>query len=115
MYDDMKAHLQEMLDIDAIRKSHSLWASVVVLAWKKDGSLRFCIDLRKLSNWTINNAYLLPHIDKTLNSLQGSHWFSSLDLKPGYWQVEMDKESKPLTLFTIGLLGFMNMIGCPSD
>ena len=72
MYDDVKAHLQKMLDIGAIRKSHSLWASVVVLVWKKDGSLRFCTDLRKLNNQTIKDAYLLPHIDETLNSLQGS-------------------------------------------
>ena len=77
-----------MLDIGAIWKSHSLWASTVVLVWKKDGSLRFCIDLRKLNNWTIKDAYLLPHIDETLDSLQGSQWFSSLNLKLGYWQVQ---------------------------
>ena len=47
-----------------------------------------------------------PHIDKTLDSLQGSQWFSSLDLRSGYWQVKMDEESKPLTAFTVGLLGF---------
>ena len=41
-----------------------------------------------------------------LDSLQGSQWFSSLDLKSSYWQVEMDEESKPLTAFTVGLLGF---------
>ena len=70
MYDDMKAHLQEMLDIGAIQKSHSPWVSVVVLVWKKDGSLRFCIDLRKLNNWTIQDAYSLCHIDETLDSLQ---------------------------------------------
>ena len=50
MYDDMRAHLQEMLDIGAIWKSHSPWASTVVLVWKKGGSLRFCIDLGKLNN-----------------------------------------------------------------
>ena len=72
MYNDVKAHLQEMLDIGAIGKLHSLWASTVVLVQKKDGSLRFCIDLRKLNNWTIEDAYLLPCIDKTLDSLQGS-------------------------------------------
>ena len=77
MYDDVKAHLQEMLDIGAIRKLHSPWASVVVLVQKKDSSLRFCIDLRKLNNQTIKHAYLLPHIDETLNSLQGSQWFFS--------------------------------------
>ena len=106
MYDDMRAHIQEMLDIGAIHKSHSPWASAVVLVWKKDGGLRFCIDLRKLNEWTIKDAYSLPQIDETLDSLQGSQWFSSLNLKSGYWQVKMDEESKPLTAFTVGLLGF---------
>ena len=106
MYDDMRAHIQEMLDIGAIHKSHSPWASAVVLVQKKDGGLRFCIDLRKLNYQTIKDAYLLPHIDETLDSLQGSQWFSSLGLKSGYWQVEMDEESKPLTAFTVGPLGF---------
>ena len=46
MYDDVRAHIQEMLDIGAIQRSHSPWASVVVLVWRKDGSLRFCIHLR---------------------------------------------------------------------
>ena len=50
MYDDMKAHLQVMLDIGAICKLHSPWASTVVPVQKKDGSLRFCIKLRKLNN-----------------------------------------------------------------
>ena len=95
-----------MLDIGTIRKSHSLWASMEVLVKKKDGSLRFCTDLRKLNNWTIKDAYLLPQIDETLNSLQGLQWFSSLNVKSAYWQVKMDKESKPPTMFTIGLLGF---------
>ena len=106
MYNDVRAHVQEMLDIGAIHRSHSLWASAVVLVWKKDGGLRFCIDLRKLNNQTVKDAYSLPQIDKTLDSLQGSQWFSSLDLKSGYWQVEMHEESKPLTAFTVGLLGF---------
>ena len=94
MYDNARAHIQEMLDIGAIQKSHSPWASTVVLVQKKDGSLRFCIDLRKLNNWIIKDAYLLLHIDEILDSLQGSQWFSSLNLKLLYWQVEMDEESK---------------------
>ena len=49
MYDDVRAHIQEMLDIGAICKSHSLWAGAVVLVQKEDGGLRFCIDLRKLN------------------------------------------------------------------
>ena len=49
MYNDVRAHIQEMLDIGAICKFHSLWASAVVLVHKKDGGLRFCTDLRKLN------------------------------------------------------------------
>ena len=48
MYDDVRAHIQEMLDIRAIQQLHSRWTSAVVLEWKKDGGLRFCINLRKL-------------------------------------------------------------------
>ena len=106
MYDDVRAHIQEMLDIGAIHHSHSLWASAVVLVQKKDGGLRFFIDLRKCNNWTVKDAYLLSQIDETLDSLQGSQWFSSLNLKSGYWQVKMDEERKPLTAFTLGPLGF---------
>ena len=80
MYNDVRAHIQEMLDIGAIHQSHSLWASTVVLVQKKVGGLRFCIDLRKLNNWTVKDAYSLPRIDETLDSLQGSQWFSSLNL-----------------------------------
>ena len=113
MYDNVRAHIQEMLDIGTIHKLHSPWASAVVLVQKKDGSLRFCPNLRKLNNQTIKDAYSLPHIDETLDSLQGSQWFSSLDLKSGYWQVEMDEESKPLTAFAMGLLGFYKCDSMP--
>ena len=106
MYDDVKTHLQEKLNIGVIQKLHSLWASVVVLVQKKGRSLRFCIDQRKVNSQTIKDAYLLPLIDETIDSLQGSQWFSSLDLKSGYSQVKMDKESKLLTAFTMGPLGF---------
>ena len=106
MYEDVRAHIQEMLDISTIHWLHTLWASAVVLVQKKDGSLRFCIDLRKLNNQTVKDAYSLSQTDETLDSLQGSQWFSSLDLKSGYWQVKMDEERKPLTAFTVGPLGF---------
>ena len=106
LYDEVKKHLQEMLEIGAIRRSNSPWASAVVLVRKRDGSLRFCIDLRKLNARTVKDAYSLPRIDETLDCLSGSRIFTSLDLKSGYWQVEMDDASKELTAFTVGPLGF---------
>ena len=106
LFDEVKKHLKEMIEVGAIRKLSSPWASAVVLVRKKDGSLRFCIDLRKLNARTIKDAYSLPHIDETLDCLGGATIFTSLDLKSGYWQVEMEEESKPLTAFTVGPLGF---------
>ena len=106
MYNNVRAHIQEMLDIGAICKLHSPWASTVVLVWNKNSSLRFCINLRKLNNQTVKGRYSLPCINKMLDSLHGSRWFSSLNLKLGYWQFKMEGESKPLTAFTVGLLGF---------
>ena len=95
-----------MLDLGAIRPSDSPWCSAVVLVKKKSGELRFCIDLRKLNARTVKDAYSLPRIDETLERLKGSCIFSSLDLKSGYWQVEIEEESKKYTAFTCGPLGF---------
>ena len=106
MYDEVKAHIQEMLDLGAIRPSNSPWASAIVLVRKKDGRLRFCIDLRRLNNRTVKDAYSLPKIESILDSLIGAQIFSTLDLKAGYWQVEMAEECKAYTAFTCGPLGF---------
>ena len=106
LYEEVRKHLKEMVEIGAIRKSNSPWASAVVLVRKKDGSLRFCIDLRHLNNRTIKDAYCLPRIEETLDCLNGAKIFTSLNLKSEYWQVEMEEESKPLTAFTVGPLGF---------
>ena len=112
-YEDFRKHLKEMLEIGAIRRSNSPWASPVVLVRKKDGSLRFCIDLRKLNARTVKDAYSLPRIEDALDSLNGACIFTSLDLKSGYWQVELDDHSIPLTAFTVGPLGFYECIRMP--
>ena len=106
LFEEVKQHLQEMVEVGAIRRSFSPWASAVVLARKKDGGLRLCIDLRKLNNRTIKDRYALPRIDDILDCLHDAKWFSTLDLKSGYWQVELEEEAKPLTAFTMGPFGF---------
>ena len=106
LFDEVKNHLKEMIEVGAIHKSNSPWASAVVLVREKDGSLRFCIDPCKLNAQTIIDAYSLPRIGETLDCLGGATIFTSLDLRSGYWQVEMEEESKPLTTFTVGPLGF---------
>ena len=70
MYEEVRQHLKEMLEADAIRPSESPYSSNVVLVRKKDGSLRFCIDFRKLNARTIRDAYSLPRIVASLANLK---------------------------------------------
>ena len=98
--------MNDMLQAGAIRPSSSPWCNAVVLVWKKDGGLCFCIDFRKLNVRTKKDSYPLPHIQETLESLEGSHIFSSFNFKSGFWWVEMDEASKQYTAFTVGSLGF---------
>ena len=79
----MKRLIQEMLDQGAIQHSDSSWSSPVVLAKKKDGSTRFCIDYRKVNEATWKDAYPLLQVDDTLDTLVGSKYFSTLDLAGG--------------------------------
>ena len=91
--------VQQMLASDVIRPSNSPWASPVVMVKKKDGSLRFCVDFRQLNAVTVKDVHPLPRIDDLLDALHGACWFSTLDVKSGYWQVpimERDKEKTAL-------------------
>ena len=106
LYDEVKQHLKQMLDLDVIRPSKSPYSSNVVLVRKSNGELRFCIDLRKINDNTVRDSFYLPRIDETLNVLAGASIFSTLDLKSGYWQVEMEEDCKKYTAFTAGPLGF---------
>ena len=81
--------LKDMLDKQVISPSKSPWASPIVLVKKKDGTIRFCVDYRKVNDVTRKDAYPIPRVDDTLDTLSGSAWFTTLDLKSGYWQVEV--------------------------
>ena len=103
--------LQDMLSNDIIQPSSSPWASPVVLVKKKDGSLRFCIDYRKVNAVTRKDAYPLPRVDDALDALACCKWFTTLDLLSGYWQVEVDPKDREKTAFTTydGLFEFLKM------
>ena len=97
---EVRQLLTEMLKNDIIQPSNSPWSSPIILVRKRDGSTRFCIDYRKVNSVTRKDAYPLPRVDDILDTLGGSKWFSTLDLKSGYWQVEVDSSSREKTAFT---------------
>ncbi|KAL5011180.1 hypothetical protein ScPMuIL_011737, partial [Solemya velum] len=106
LIDEVRDHLHQLLLTGVIRRSHSPWSSAVVLARRKDGRLRMCIDYRQLNQRTVKDSYALPRIEDILDSLSGAKYFTVLDMKSGYHQVEVLDEHKERTAFTVGSLGF---------
>jgi hypothetical protein len=80
----IEEHVKEMLRTKVIEPSRRPWSSPVVLVPKKDGSIRFCVDYRRLNDVTIKDKYALPRIDDALASSSSNKYFTSLDLSQGY-------------------------------
>ena len=97
--EETKQQVTDMLQQGVIQPSHSPWASPIVLVKKKDGKYRFCIDYRKLNEVTKKDAHPLPRIDDLLDALIGSHYFSTLHLRSGYWQVSVADADREKTAF----------------
>nr|GEY00347.1 DNA/RNA polymerases superfamily protein [Tanacetum cinerariifolium] len=96
---ELKEQLQGLLDLGFIRPIVSLWGAPVLFVKKKDGSMRLCIDYRDLKRVTIRNRYPLPRIDDLFDQLQGAKFFSKIDLKSGYNQLQVKEQDIPKTAF----------------
>lgn len=87
---------------------------------EKDNSTRFCVDFRKVNEITKKDAYPIPRIDDTFDTLSGAKYFSSVDMFSGYWQVELKEEDKektacstPYGLYEFNVMPF-GLCGAPS-
>ena len=99
---EIQRQVDDLLERNIIEESHSPWSSPIVMVKKKDNTMRFCIDYRKLNAITVRDSHPIPRQDDTLDALSGSAFFSVIDLSSGYWQVPLHPDDKEKTAFTTG-------------
>jgi hypothetical protein len=91
--------IRDMEQQGLVEQSTSPWTAPVVLAKKKDGSPRLCIDYRRLNDVTESDAYPMPDLNTLIRQMRGAKIFSILDLKSGYWQVPLNQNARKYTAF----------------
>ena len=106
-----ESHLQTMLDAGIIEPLISEWASPLVLIRKKDGSVLWCIDYRRLNQVTIKEINPLPLIHECIDTLSENKWYSKLDANSAYYQIKVKESDKDKTAFITkyGLFQFTRM------
>nr|GEV10096.1 putative reverse transcriptase domain-containing protein [Tanacetum cinerariifolium] len=97
--EELSRQLKELQDKGFIRPSSSPWGAPVLFIKKKDGSFRIFIDYKELNKLTVKNRYSLPRIDDLFNQLQGSQFFSKIELRSGYHQLRVHEDDIPNTVF----------------
>lgn len=107
----VKDAIEEMLKQRQIQPSNSPWSSPVVLVNKPDGTIRICIDYRKLNEITVSDAYPVPRISDILEKVGNAKFLSHFDLTKGYWQVPLSEDSREKSAFVTpyGLYEFLVM------
>ena len=96
---ELKTQFEELLSKGFIRPSTSPWGTQVLLVKKKDGTLRLCIDYRKLNKVTMKNKYHFPRIDDLFDQLKSAKYFNKIDLRTRYNQLRVREEDVPNTAF----------------
>jgi len=101
LLDKIDEYVVKMVEAGVIEPGCSPLTSNLAVVSKKDGSLRFCVDYRKLNSVTRRDAYPLPRINSCLDVLSGAEFFSAFDLRPSYHQVPMNMKDADKTTFIV--------------
>ena len=97
----MTAKVEDLIAKDIVERvdGPTSWVSPVVVAPKSEGEIRLCVDMRKANQAIIRERIPIPTVDEVVENLNGSAVFSKLDLRLGFHQIELDKESRDITTF----------------
>jgi hypothetical protein len=98
--EELKKQLVYMLNKGLIHPNASPWGSHILFVDKRDGTIRLCVDYRKLNEVTIKNKYPLPKIEDLFDQLSEAKVFSKIDLRTGYHQLKVRESDIPKTAFT---------------
>lgn len=90
-----------MLKLDVIEPCESPWLNPVIIAPKKDGTWRFCVDSRKLNSITLKDAYKLPFISDIIDNLRDAKYISSIDISKAFWEIPLRLSDRPKTAFHV--------------
>lgn len=110
--EEVEKQMSEWLADGIIRPSCSDYASPIVLVKKRDGKTRICCDYRKINKKIVKDRFPLPLIEDVLDRLQGAKYFSTIDLKNGFFHVGVDEESVKFTSF-VTPSGQFEFLRCP--
>lgn len=97
----MFTEVDRMLELGVIEESSSSWNSPVTIVTKSNGKYRLCLDARQVNSVTVKDAYPMPLIESIVSRLNETYYISSVDLKDAFWQIELEKESREKTAFTV--------------
>jgi hypothetical protein len=100
--EEVREELDGMQRSGVMEESDNPWSFPIILVRKKYGKPSFCLDYKKLNDVTQEDCFPLPRIDDTVDTLAGGIWFFTLNLKSGYWQVDVHSDDKEKNVFSTG-------------
>ena len=98
---EIEKQINEMVENGICRPSNSPWSSQVLLAKKKDGTMRFIVDYRKLNDITVRDDYPIPNMKDLIDDIKGSKFFTCMDMPSAYWHIPMEEDSIAKSAFQI--------------
>ena len=99
--DEIYNQIKRMLEDEIIQPSDSPYSSAIVPVMKRDGSIRLCIDYRKLNSKTVPKSYPIPKHEDLFDDFANSEIFTTLDLSSAYWHIPLREQDRQKTAFVL--------------